>query len=73
MLVGHGFKNEVQAEQVHDVVLILKAQSHSISPNFPEFDAKGHLSVKGLLGVYILPMFSVLQSVPCISDMALEV
>jgi hypothetical protein len=41
---------ETQVDQIHDVILNLKAHGQTISPNFLEFDPSGHLSVQGLLG-----------------------
>jgi hypothetical protein len=71
LFVVSGF--ETQEDQIHDVILNLKAHGQTISPNFPEFDPSGHLSVQGLLGVDISLLLSGLQSVPCLSGIAFEV
>jgi hypothetical protein len=73
MFVVPGFENNLQAEQISEVIHNIKTQGHRLSPNSPSFDSNGHLAVKGLLGVDILPMFPELRAVPCMNGMAFEV
>jgi hypothetical protein len=66
-------EGEIVAEQIHDVLQNLKLRGETISPNFPKFDPRGRLMLQGVLGVDLLPLFTALQIVPCLSGVAMEV
>jgi hypothetical protein len=63
---------ETQADQIHDVILNLKAHGQTISPTFRSLILVVTCQSKGCWGRHFT-LFSVLQSVPCLSRMAFEV